>query len=306
MKPDMPRIADFIIGGTEKAGTTSVFTYLGEHPGVCGSSSKETDFFRHEYSGNPYQDRASYARHFSTCSKRARVIMEASPGYLGEAATVAPRISELIPNAKLLFILRDPVERLYSSYNFHKGRLDIDKKIHFENYVDKCLAFDRGEADADELGLGEWYLKMLRFGCYAEYIRNYNAYFAGDQVKIMFFEQFTSDISGFMKELSIFLRIDINFWDNYEFRKTNVTFSGSNKMLHRAAITVNNRLERVLRQRPRLKHALVRLYKMINQAREGYDPMPASANETLKLYYRPHNEALRKLLGKEHLPGWSC
>ena len=306
MDSENSRLANFIIGGTEKAGTTSVFMYLGEHTQVCGSSSKETDFFRRPLSGDPGRDRANYANYFTGCPASVPVIMEASTGYLGEAATVAPRINALIPEARLLFILRDPVDRLYSSYNFHKGKLDIDENIQFREYVEMCLAYDRGEVSADKLKLDEWYLKMLRFGCYAGFLEAYYASFAKASIKVMFFEHLTNDASGFMKELSAFLHIDETFWDDYEFIKTNVTFSGNNKLLHKAAILANDRMESVLRQRPKLKQALVKLYKRINQAREGYDPMPESVRDTLKSYYHPHNQALCTLLGTEKLTDWSC
>ena len=106
------RLANFVIGGTEKSGTTSVFDYLSAHPQVCASSIKETDFFRHGYTGDLAADARRYASYFEHCDSRSLVRLEASPGYLGEAATVAPRLRALVPEAKVLFILRDPVERL--------------------------------------------------------------------------------------------------------------------------------------------------------------------------------------------------
>jgi hypothetical protein len=304
MLPDNGQIANFIIGGTEKAGTTSVYTYLGQHPEVCSSRNKETDFFRHDFTGDLSGDRNNYARYFSACSEQHRIVMEASPGYLGEATSVAPRIARLIPDVRMLFILRDPVERMYSSFNFHQGRLDISDKLDFGDYVEICLAYDRGEASADELGLDEWYLKVLRFGCYAEYLEKYYQVLAADQIKVMGFEQLTGDVAGFMRELSTFLNIDAEFWNTYEFRKSNVTFRGSNKALHRAAIFMNNRMEPILRRHPALKHGLVNIYKRLNQSREGYDPMPGPALETLRQYYHPHNQALRRLPGLQDLPDW--
>jgi hypothetical protein len=121
----------------------------------------------------------------------------------------------------------------------------------------------------------------------------------------MGFEQLTGDVAGFMRELSQFLQIDSDFWNSYEFRKSNVTFRGSNRLLHRVAISVNNRVEPLLRRRPALKHALVNLYKQINQSREGYDPMPEPVREKLQAYYHPHNQALRRLLGPDITDGWS-
>jgi len=304
MSTDTPRVANFIIAGTEKAGTTSIFMYLGEHPQVCGSSTKETDFFRQEFSGDPVQDRRHYSSYFTRCKESVPVLMEASPGYLGEAASVVPRLSSLLPDVKLLFILRDPIERLYSSYNFHLGKLDISKDVKFEDYVEKCFSYDRSGVGADELGMDEWYLKTLRFGRYVDFLEPYFEAYPRDQIKVMFFEQLKSDVAGFMKELSAFLDIDGSFWDQYEFRKANVTFSGSNRLLHKAAMYINSKTEPFLRQRPNLKHVLVNFYKKINQAREGYDPMPVSVRNELEAYYRPWNQALGKLLGDEIPVPW--
>lgn len=304
MDTDNQRVANFIIGGTEKAGTTSVFMYLGDHPQVCGSSSKETDFFRQELSGDPSLDRLSYAKYFPHCHVLIPVVMEASPGYLGEAASVVPRISSLLPDVKLLFILRDPIERLYSSYNFHVGKLNISEDIQFRDYVEKCLAYDRKQAAAIDLGLDEWYLKVMKFGCYADYLAPYFAAFPRGNIKVMFFEQLRDDVAGFMCELSEFLGIDATIWKRYEFRKANVTFSGGNKLIHKVAIYINSKTEPFLRRRPRLKRFLVDSYKKMNQAREGYDPMLDLVRKELNDYYHPSNNALRNLLGKELPESW--
>jgi hypothetical protein len=230
--------------------------------------------------------------------------MEASPGYLGEAITVAPRISSLLPEAKLLFILRDPVERLYSSYNFYIGKLNIPSELSFEDFVEKCIAYDKGYAQPVELGLGEWYLKTLAFGRYAENIELFLDRFPRSNVKVMFYESLRDDAVAFMKELSNFLAIDPQYWDNFEFRKSNVTFSGRNKLLHRLAIALNNASEPLLRKRPRLKHALVDFYKSVNMARARSEPIPEMLREQLANLYRDSNQRLAGLLNAELPESW--
>lgn len=298
-------VANFIIGGTEKAGTTSVFTYLSAHPQVCGSNVKETDFFRKTYSGNRDADIASYSAYFDRCRADNKIIMEASPGYLGAGATVAPRIHELIPNAKLFFILRDPIDRLYSSYQFHVARLDIDQSVNFGDYVERCLRFDAGTASASELGIGDWYLRNLGFGRYADPLQFYFRHFPPRQIKLMFFEQLNDDVAHFMRELSQFLDIAPDFYDHYEFKKVNVTFSGKSKLLHWLAVRLNEQAESFLRQRPAVKQKLVALYKVINQKQEGYAPMDSQVRVQLAAYYKPSNDALRSLLPPGTvLPPW--
>lgn len=298
------RLANFIIAGTEKAGTTSVFTYLSEHPGVCSASRKETDFFRNLWSGNSRLDKANYAAYFSRCQNRVPIVMEASPGYLGDAETVVPRMASLIPDVKLLFILRDPVERIYSSFNFHVGRLNIDSSITFAKYVDKCIAYERDGRSAEKLDMDEWYLRVLGFGCYARFLEPYFRVFPRHKLKIMFFENLKADPLCFMFELSQFLELNTNFWRTYQFRRANVTFSVSNERLHKAAMYFNSKSEPFLRRHPALKHYLVSLYKKINRGREGYDPMPPDVHAVLREYYRPCDTALCEMIGAEAALPW--
>jgi hypothetical protein len=298
------RLANFIIGGTEKAGTTSVFDNLGVHPQVCASTRKETDFFRHDYSGDPAADARRYAAFFDRCAPGLPVLMEASPGYLGEAATVAPRLRALVPGVKLLFILRDPVARFHSSYQFHRARLNLPQELGFGDYLQRCLDFDRGVLSARDAGLDEWYLKVLRFGCYAECLELYRLQLPAANLKVMFFESLLQDERAFMVELSGFLGIDRAFWTNYQFRRSNITFSGRNHTLHRLAMHVNALAEPLLRRYPGLKRALLRAYKTVNEEREGYDPMPAAVRQRLVEYYGPSARALQRQLGTALPDSW--
>ncbi|HWJ05602.1 MAG TPA: sulfotransferase domain-containing protein [Steroidobacteraceae bacterium] len=298
------RLPGFIVGGTEKAGTTSVFDWLSAHPEVGTSSRKETDFFRTGWTGDPARDRAQYASYFEHCAPTARVLLEASPGYLGEADTVVPRLSALLPGARLLFILRDPIERLHSSYHFHRGRLNLPQSLDFDDYVRRCLEFDRGTRAAGELGLDEWYLKVLRFGRYAEFVARFVAALPRGHVKVGFFETLRADERGFMTDLSDFVGIDSGFWRDFPFRPSNVTFSARNHGLHRLAVRGNALAEPLMRRYPAVKQSLVRMYKALNQEREGYDPMPTATRELLTRYYAPSARALRDFVAGPLPPEW--
>lgn len=304
MSANAPRFANFVIGGTEKAGTTSVFDYLSAHPEVCTSSKKETDFFREGFTGDLRADAECYARFFERCDPTVPVLLEASPGYLGEAAAVAPRMRALAPDARLLFILRDPIDRLYSSYHFHRGKLNLPQGLAFEDYVARCIEFDQRTKSPQELGIGEWFLKVLRFGCYSDFITIFRAHLPQENIKIMFFEALGQDERAFMIELSAFLGIDAGFWSDFAFRRSNVTFSGRNKALHRLAMQLNGLTEPLMRRYPGLKQGIVRAYKMVNQEREGYDPMPPGVRQRLVEFYGPGIRALRQQLGTELPESW--
>jgi hypothetical protein len=298
------RLPDFIIGGTEKAGTTSVFDWLSSHPDVGASIRKETDFFRESFTGDLALDARRYAAMFDPRRTDAQVLMEASPGYLGEARLVAPRMAELVPSVRLLFILRDPVVRFHSSYQFHRGRLNLPRELSLSEYLNRCLAFDRGQAGAGELGLDEWYLKVLRFGCYAELIDVYREELPDADIKLMFFEELRENPREFMLELSEFLGIDPAHWQEFRFRASNTTFAGRAEWLHRLALRANAAFEPVLRRAPVVKHSLLRVYKAVNQAEAGHGPMLASVRDELEAYYRPSLQALRRQLGRDLPHAW--
>lgn len=304
MTIDNAVLPNFLIAGTEKAGTTSVFVYLSQHPQVCASLRKETDFFRDEFTGNPEVDRRLYMRHFRPSRSGQQVVMEASPGYLGEAEIVAPRIQALLPAAQFLFILRDPVERLYSAYNFYISRLTIPPDLSFSDFVEKSLAFERDGTSPQALGVGEWYLRTLSFGRYAERLAEYFARFPRANIKVMFFESLTRDEIGFMTELSGFLGIDQDFWQEFEFRKSNVTFAGRHRFLHRIALRVNDWAEPFLRQRPDLKHSLVGVYKSLNQAADMRTGVPDAVRQQLVDYYSDSVTKLGTLLGEPVPESW--
>lgn len=298
-------VANFIIGGTEKAGTTSVFTYLSQHPDVVASRRKETDFFRHGSGGL-----TEYAGYFPDAGE-ARVVMEASPGYLGEADKVAPRMRELIPDVRLLFILREPIDRLYSSYRFHRARLNLPDALTFHGYLQACMAH------ADHAGvcgpedpagslqdIGEWYLDVLPYGRYARYLRPYFEAFPRYNIKVAFYDDLRRSPREFMAEISGFLEIDESYWSNVDLEPRNVTFFSRSRPLHRLAIMANDRLEPILRARPRLKSAMLRFYKQLNATPAAEDRISAEDRELLEWYYAPWNLDLEMLLGTRLPAAW--
>ncbi len=92
------QLPNFIIGGTLKAGTTSVYTYLNSHPHICGSSTKETRFFNKKYTDNKPIDIKTYSSYFNKCLSvnEQKIVFEASPQYLEGGEKVAKRINKLI------------------------------------------------------------------------------------------------------------------------------------------------------------------------------------------------------------------
>lgn len=294
---------NLIIGGTIKAATSSVFSYLSAHPEVCGSSVKETVFFTKEYTGDIDRDRKRYSRFFSL--ERGNIVaVEATPNYLSYKENVAPRINGLLPDVRLLFILRDPVDRLYSYYNFALGKLELPESLAFEDYIDMCQKYASEELSPKRAGIGEKHLRALEIGAYGKYLRKYLEVFAAERIKVAFFEHLKEDPHGFMTNICRFIEVNPDFYRDYEFNKVNVTFSARLKPAHYIALGLNRTLESVLRQRPGLKRRLVGIYKQFNQSREGYAQMADATRERLAEYYSPANIELKRLLAGKEVPAW--
>lgn len=122
----------FIVG-QPKAGTSSLFKWLLQHPDICGSNLKEARFFLDRsyplerpsiYDGSNLDE---YMRFFEKPDNT--VLMDASPDYLYNQNALDA--SEKLPNAKAVVILRDPVERVISAFRFFKqgGRISSDMTL---------------------------------------------------------------------------------------------------------------------------------------------------------------------------------
>jgi hypothetical protein len=203
---------NFLIIGFEKAGTTSVYHYLKQHPQVFVSPTKETNFFVHEGQNPeilPYlrkelpvvRSLAAYRALFDEVSEH-KAVGEASPLYLADPHA-AEQIRHYLPGAKLIALLRDPAERAYSSYwmRVRDGR----ETRSFEQAVEEELA---GRLD-DSLELESRH--YVDWGLYARHLKVYLSSFDRSQLAIYLFDDLQADPSGLMRELFGFLEVDDGF-----------------------------------------------------------------------------------------------
>ena len=296
-------VRHLIIGGTIKGATTSVFDYLSAHPEVCGSSVKETFFFTQHYSGKREQDIKNYRKYFSE-SFGSKVWVEASPNYLAFKRKVAPCIHSLLPDARMLFILRNPVDRFYSHYNFARGKLELPENITFEQYFELCQQYSCGNLTVEQAGIAEKHLRALEIGNYAKYLYNYFEILPRANIRVVFFEDLKADPVLFMVGICKYAGIHPSFFSNYEFKQSNVTYSARFKPLHFIVIRLNRMLESTLRQHPQVKTKLVALYKKFNQNEQGYKRMEGETRRRVSQYYKPYNTELKILLESKNVPSW--
>ena len=163
----MKNVGDYnylIVGGTTKAATTSLFTYLSDHPAVCAATYKETRFFLSDDYPLPskyrYKDNVEEYHLLFSDSNGMQLRMESTPDYL-YCEKARERIAEFLPHAKLVFSLREPISRLISWYRFAKQIGKLPQTLSFDAYVK--LLFTSTDCHQEN---EEQHLKTLQQGCY--------------------------------------------------------------------------------------------------------------------------------------------
>jgi Sulfotransferase domain len=196
----MSRRPDFFIVGAPKAGTSSLYNYLSQHPNIFLSEPKEPHFFHNRRSpGSPVlgeKNLEDYLRLFEGVPDNMRA-GEASSSYL-YSANAAREIREVCPDAKIIMILRNPVDRAYSQYWNHVR--DGNEHLSFEEALR-----EEPERIKNRRWCGSYYMTG---GRYAEQVARYLDVFGSDAVKVYLFEELKRDAPGVCRDAFSFLGVD--------------------------------------------------------------------------------------------------
>ena len=220
-------LPNFIIVGAPKAGTTSLYHYLSEHPRVFMSEPKEVNFFSKdeiEAQGLYYKDYKAkhldeYKKLFSEV-KDEKAVGEGSVSYLFYPETPA-KIKNILPDAKIIMLLRDPVARGYSHYlmDYRLGLVDLT----YEEIVLKKSHHKHAHL---------YYQQYVELGLYYEQVKRYLELFGKEQVKIYFQEDLRKDTAKVILDLYDFLEIDQSNMPNIE-REHNTFSMPKNNLVHK-------------------------------------------------------------------------
>lgn len=210
---------DFLVIGTKRGGTTSLFNYLLSHPGILGlypqvRDRKSTDyFFKHLRLGDKW-----YRSHFHTASRRAKIAKklgyaplsgEASPYYMWDPR-VAQRAHEFSSNLRAIVLLRDPVARAWSHYQER-----VQNGVEPLSFTDALAAeSSRTEGEltkmlADPYYYSEahdWYSYRAR-GIYQPQLEAWTSAFPREQLLVLRSEDMYSDVQVVFNQVCRFLQL---------------------------------------------------------------------------------------------------
>jgi hypothetical protein len=177
-------LPDFLIIGAQKAGTTALYAYLRRHPAITGPSWKEVSYFDRHYGRGAAWYRGNFPNRVRA---RGKLVGEASPSYIFHP--LGPeRVKALVPEARLVALVRNPVDRALSHYH-HEVALGREP-LRFEDALDAAEDRLRGEeerlaADLNYFSRAWWSHAYKSRGRYAEQLERWLAVFPREQLLIL-------------------------------------------------------------------------------------------------------------------------
>jgi len=208
---------DFIIIGSQRGGTTSLYRYLLRHPDIGSAFRKEIDFFNFNFrKGLPWY-RSHFPLSLNRMVNRRYITGESSPDYLYHPHAVG-RIRKTVPGIKLIVMLRNPVDRAYSLYKWNV-KVGYETLPTFEEAVEKEEERIRDEwkrvcENEDYHSYNVLHYSYLDRGRYADQMERVLNLFPREQVLILKSEEFYREPRAVFKRTLRFLdRHEIDLTD---------------------------------------------------------------------------------------------
>jgi sulfotransferase family protein len=283
----------FLVGAA-KAGTTALYDELSQHPAIYMSPMKEPHFFsriqpaaRWEDFFPHVSDEDEYLALFQG-STNEELVGEASTSYLWDTQA-GERIKHAVPEAKILIMLRDPVDRAYSHY-WNDVREGLERRSFLEALTE----------EQQRSGPGGWGVTSLYIECgrYADQVARYLDRF-GPRVCVTFLENLVADKSSAMARVYSFLGVQPAGAAAAQRRMNSVALP-RNRLSR--ALLANGKVRRLARAtvsrgaRRRLREALLK--------EASPPPMEPEARSLLTETYRPDVARLAERLGEP--PPWEA
>ena len=236
-------LPNFLVIGAAKAGTTSLYHYLRQHPGIFMSADKEPrflalgeqpwPFLNDGGAGRNIVNLAGYRALFAP-ARSDQVTGEASVIYMYMERTIG-RIRELIPRAKFIAILRQPADRAFSHHAMmRRGGVE---PLDFEH----ALAAENARVAA------RWHpaFHYRRRGNYFEQLSRYYANFGKTSIKIILHDDLVTDPGAVLAELLDFLEVDSAFKADVAARHNEGGLAPRNMRVYSALLRLRQRVPRL-------------------------------------------------------------
>ena len=180
----MSSLPTFIVIGPGRSGSTMLYEAFKEHPEISVAKNiKETNFFNHNYHKG-----IEWYKSFFKENRHTKAIGEISNRYISDTR-VPQRIAQLLPQVKLITVLRNPFERIRSAYAFRQRVGAIDPDI---NILDAIIQFP----------------SLISGNYYADHLERFLNFFPEENLHIAFYEDLVTDPERFIREIFTFIGVN--------------------------------------------------------------------------------------------------
>ena len=193
---------NFVIGGTQKGGTSALDSFLRQHPQICLPEKKELHFFDREENFAKKPNYKKYHAHFHPAASH-RVIGEATPIYMYWNPAPA-RIWTYNPEMKWILVLRNPVERAFSAWN-------METKRGAEQASFREAVVTEAERCRQALPLQHRVFSYVDRGFYAHQVRRLFDIFGREKCLVLLNEDLRYDHTNTLRAVFRFLGVDPSF-----------------------------------------------------------------------------------------------
>ena len=291
---------NLFVAGVPKAGTTSLFRHLALHPDIHPSSPKEPGYFHPFKTKEQDSGLEAYLKCFSRHSGQ-KYAMEATPGYFYGGRKSADTINNFSPDSKVIIVLRDPVERLFSFYKYKQSLGHISDKLNFGDYIGECRKVPADQPIRKE-NYDYW---AMVGGNYTSLLSDWYDVF-NDRLRICFFDDLVKGKHDFVAEICKWLDLDPNLIIKKRTRVENKSMLYRSRGLQRVATSVDRTLSGVWYYLPWLKWPFRGIYNLLN-AKAHTEIISDSLRGELEAYYKSDMDQTRIFLEERqigNLPGW--
>lgn len=291
-------LPNFLIVGAQKCGTTSLHEYLLQHPQICLPEGKETKFFVEDVR---YAKGISYyeKEHFSSCTGELAV-GEVDPDYMYfEQALERMAVDLDLAKIKLIFVLRNPVDRAFSHY-----LMTLRRGI-------ETLPFEKAIQLEDERISKDYYSNMhfsyTRRGFYLQQIKRFLAYTDKSNMMFILSEDLKNNTLDVLTSCYHFLDVQEDVLPPDFDVQHHVAKAPRSKVLLQLILRESfaKKIFRLLLPSDFLRKKLRRNLLEMNQTSEHGLALNQDTRLMLANMYREHNSELAEFIGRD-LSGWVC
>jgi hypothetical protein len=284
---------DIAIAGVQKAATSSLQVYLGQHPDVITHDEREFSFFVQDDEYNKGYENI-YHDYFSDTSVEKKILIKNVGIIYWEEAM--QRLQRHNPHVKIILVLRNPVMRAYSAYWYAKLR----GKENASTFEDALLTSEEQTFDKESKAVTAY----LERGNYVLQLKNLYKYFNPKQVKIILFEELKANTENVLKNLFEFCQISPEYKPvvNKKLKSSSQPRSEWLAAVTNQQTTLKSKIRKLLPAT--LRHGLRKKLNEINKKEFVPPPIQAETKKKLTAHFKPMVDELSRMTNLD-LSNWN-